>query len=201
MIKNNKDFGEGIRRLYKDALDDKRMLYPRYKETRNSKDAVIPSKLRHSIQWYLDGHLTSRPVYGVYAMGVLAEHLLHQVKFGKRDRKYALVPVMEFFAETRRAMRDMLTCCSIKMRLPKSEVSRMRLRVATLIKSAEIAIDAMKSSKKNCKCPACSGNEMSSYDRELLSAILYERSQAGVIPVESSLYRKFLVDMEPHEMI
>lgn len=201
MVKNGKDFGTGIRRLYKDALDEKRSVYPRYKETRDSHNAPKPSKLRHKIEWYLDGHLVERPLYGIYALGILAEHLLHQVKFGKHNRKQALSPAMRFFAETRRIMRDVLTSCSIDDRLPPKVLTRMRGRVKDLIESAKIAVSAIEDTKRHCVCPACNGRELSKYDSELLAAILYERSLIGDIPPDSALFRSSSLDISPHVVV
>ena len=201
MTKNGKNFGEGIRRLYKDALDETRAMYPRYKETRDGNNNIKQSKLRHKTQWYIDGHLANRPLYGIYALGTLAEHLLHKVKFSKHCKSQAIHPVMSFFAETRRVMRDVLTSCSIDKRLPKDTLARMRTRVLLLIESAKIAVEAVNSTKKTCMCPACRGRNLSAYDEELLNSILYERSVAGIIPPDSALFRNSPIDISPQEML
>lgn len=190
MVKRGKDYGSGMRRLYKDALDERRAVYPRYKETRDSRNDPKPSNLRHPVSWYLDGHLVKRPVYGIYALGVFAEHLLYRVKFGRRHGKEALIPVMGFYAKTRRVMRDMLTACSIEERVPKDVLVRMRGRVEELLIDAKIAYDAMSRTKRNHKCPVCRGLALSEYDVELLESILIKCSERGEIPRDSKLYRE-----------
>lgn len=205
MVKKGKDFGKGMRRLYKDMLDETRMTYPRYKEihkeTRNGRSTPVPLRLRHPIKWYIDGHLVNRPVYGVYALATFAEYLLHQAKFGHRGRRAALHEVMAFYAETRRTMRDMLTGCGIDNRLPPQMLNRMRERTRELIESAKMSLEAIERTKKHCLCPVCKGHPMSANDSELLVAILYECSSKGMIPPESSLYREITVDMLPEEVV
>lgn len=190
MVKQGKNYGEGIRRLYKDLLDDRRMIYPRNKEMVEAGNELKRSKLGHPDSWYLDGHLVERPVYGVYALATYAEHLLYLVKFGRRGRGMAIPQVTAFYAETRRVMRDFLTSCSIDSRVPKAVKERMRNRVLDLIESAKIARDAFESTKKKCTCPACKGSDMSKYDAELLEALLLEWSAKGDIPRESTLFRE-----------
>lgn len=190
MVKQSKNYGSGMRRLYKDLLDDQRMVYPRYKESFRDGATVKRSKLKHPEKWYLDGHLVNRPVYGVYALAIYAEHLLYLVKFGHRGRGFAIPPVASFYAETRRVMRDFLTSCKLNGRIPKAVKERMSNRVLGLIESAKEARAAVDFTKKKCTCPACKGANMSSYDAELLESLLLEWSAKGDIPKESTLYRE-----------
>lgn len=190
MIKRGKDFGTGIRRMYKDLLDDRRQVYPRYQETRDQRNDVKRSHLRHPVDWYLDGHLVQRPAYGIYALATFAEHLLYRVKFGKRHKSRAFPAVLAFYAETRRVMRDVLTACSIDSRLPKDVLERMRARTEDLVKSANEAYQAIEDMKRKCTCPVCHGNQLSKYDVELLEAMLLDYSSKGNIPRDSILFRE-----------
>lgn len=190
MKKRGKDYGEGMRRMFKDLLDDRRIVYPRYKETRTAHDKPKSSQLRHPIEWYLDGHLVNRPVYGIYALGVFAEHLLYRVKFGRGRNARALNPVMEFYAETRRVMQSLLTSCSVDKRVPKEVLHRMRKRVTELLDGARKAYDAVTKMKRDQRCPVCNGHALSAYDIELLEAILLKCSERGEIPIDSKLYRE-----------
>lgn len=199
MVKRDKDFGQGIRRLYKDALDERRAVYPMYRELRDINGEVKQSKLTHPLNWYIDGHLVNRPINGIYALARLAEFLLHKVKFGKRFHQGgALRTAMDFYADTRRAMRDVLTSCSIDTKkLPPKLRQRLSKRTGGLIEHAKKVIEACEFMKQRCDCPACKKGRITEPDAELLRNILIERSKVGIIPKTSALYREEPLDIAP----
>lgn len=201
MVKREKDFGPGIRRLYKDALDERRAVYPMYKELHDIHDDVKPCKLTHKLDWYIDGHLVKRPVNGIYAIARLAEFLLHKVKFSKRGQTAALHEVMEFFADTRRAMRDVLTSCSVDTTPSRKLKARLSERVKGLIAHAKEVLEICNLLNRRCSCPACKTGELYINDAELLRNILIERSKAGVIPKTSALYREYPLDITPNVVV
>jgi hypothetical protein len=161
-----------------------------YKELRSCNGEVKPCKLPHKLDWYIDGHLARRPANGIYALARLAEFLLHKVKFNKRGHSAALPEVMEFFADTRRAMRDVLTSCSIDTKIPSKLQARLSERMNGLIAHAKQTLEVCELLNHQCKCPACKNGKLYVNDAELLEYILVERSKAGVIPRESLLYRE-----------
>lgn len=171
------ELGDGMRRRYRAALDEKRFTFPR------------KSQVNHPMEWYLDGHLVDRPIFGLYAMANLAEYLLHHARFGKRNQSRAIVEATQFFAATRRALQNALDNHSIDERMRGRPLSALRSRVAELVTLARIAHEAVSKHSVDCTCTACNGKSISKKDAELLLAILVEQSENGTIPKTSALYR------------
>lgn len=113
----------GIRRRYRNLLDPSRFTNPRIR------------KLKHPVDWYLDGRLTVRPSFGLYTLAIVSEHFLWCAKnVHKRPRAKApqLQASMEFFAAVRRALLESRHCGSQGKRLSPSCVKRMRKTVKRL---------------------------------------------------------------------
>lgn len=168
--------GDGVRRHFYEALNESRFTYPRL-VTR-----------RHSIKWYLDGELTKRPLYGIYAMARLAEHFLNRARFGTKGQKNVIQDAAKFFADTRRTMRNILSTYDIDKRIPRESVDSIRETYVELVEEARYVYTKM-------RCALRSDEQddyelMSKNDRRLLEAILIEQSSNGTIPPWSSLFRE-----------
>jgi len=170
---------QDIRCRYRALMDDSHFRFP--KATGKS----------HAMEWYFDGHLAKRPLIGIYAFANLAEYMLHQAKCGPRRRSpSALREVAEFFAETRRAMQNVLSSYPIGRGLPAAGRRSLAARVIVLEEMARMTYDTLHRTGRRCeKCTACRGKLLTAEDAALLKAILEEQSDNGTIPPESALYR------------
>ena len=111
--------GDGIRRRYYEMLEPTRFLYPR----------GLKKTSRKPYSWYLDGHLSSRPTMGIYAMARFAEALLFNVKAKRRGWDHTkLREATEFFAATRRAMVNVLASGRVTRR-PTRKVTAYAAKV------------------------------------------------------------------------
>lgn len=116
--------GDGIRRRYREALDERRFLWPR------------KGLVHHAEPWYVSGAPMKRPVFGVYALAAFAEDQLWRARFGKR-RKPAFAEASAFFAETRCALQNVLSTYPIDRRLTRKEAESLRRVVGRLVEHAK----------------------------------------------------------------
>ena len=181
---------DDIRKKYRDAMRDERFKFPRN------------NMLSHSVGWYLDGHLISRPLTAVYAFANLAEYMLYYARHGRRGQRGAETAAVEFFAETRRAMRNVLSSYPLDRRLRPNERESVGKVAIRLCDHAKITWDELGSATKVCNCPACRGTrKLYGVDAELLEAILREQSRNGTIPPTSKLFRPDAVDNPPRTVV
>lgn len=179
-----------IRRRYRAAMSDDRYRFPR------------TSGLSHRLDWYFDGHLRARPLSAIYAYANLAEYMLHYVRFGRCRQEGAERTVSEFFAETRRAMQNVLSTYPMGKRLDAAGRESLAKVVDRLCEHAKLAKAELDSASDACECPACSGNRyLRGADVRLLEAILCEQSRNGTIPPTSPLYRASAVDKLPRTVV
>lgn len=115
--------GDGIRRRFRLALSDDRYIWPR------------KGLVHHAEPWYVSGAPLKRPVFGVYAMAAFAEDQLWRARFGKR-RKPDFAEASAFFAETRRALQNVLSTYPIGRRLTRKETESLRRVVGRLVESS-----------------------------------------------------------------
>ena len=181
---------DDIRKKYRDAMRDERFKFPRN------------NMLSHSVGWYLDGHLISRPLTAVYAFANLAEYMLYYARHGRRGQRGAETAAVEFFAETRRAMQNVLSSYPLDRRLRPNERESVGKVAIRLCDHAKITWDELGSATKVCNCPACRGTrKLYGVDAELLEAILREQSRNGTIPPTSKLFRPDAVDNPPRTVV
>lgn len=181
---------DDIRKKYRDAMRDERFKFPRN------------NMLSHSVGWYLDGHLISRPLTAVYAFANLAEYMLYYARHGRRGQRGAETAAVEFFAETRRAMQNVLSSYPLDRRLRLNERESVGKVAIRLCDHAKITWDEIGSATKVCNCPACRGTrKLYGVDVELLEAILREQSRNGTIPPTSKLFRPDAVDNPPRTVV
>lgn len=190
-----------MRRSILTPLDDVR---GKYREAMKEEHFRFPRKtvLGHKIEWYLDGHLASRPLSAIYSYACLAEYMLHYVRFGKRRQSGAETIVVEFFAETRRAMQNVLSTYPIDRRLKTKERESVRRVAERLCEHASLTYRELAMASSLCDCPACRGTgNLHGADVDLLEAILFEQSRNGTIPPTSKLFRPDAVDNPPRTVV
>lgn len=122
---------DDIRKKYRDAMRDERFKFPRN------------NMLSHSVGWYLDGHLISRPLTAVYAFANLAEYMLYYARHGRRGQRGAETAAVEFFAETRRAMQNVLSSYPLDRRLRQNERESVGKVAIRLCDHAKITWDEL----------------------------------------------------------
>ena len=158
--------------------------------------------LSHGVGWYLDGHLISRPLTAVYAFANLAEYMLYYARHGRRGQRGAETKAVEFFAETRRAMQNVLSSYPLDRRLRPNERESVGKVAIRLCEHAKLTLDELDLATKMCNCPACRGTrKLYGADAELLEAILREQSRNGTIPPTSKLFRPNAVDNPPRTVV
>ena len=181
---------DDIRKKYRDAMRDERFKFPRN------------NMLSHSVGWYLDGHLISRPLTAVYAFANLAEYMLYYARHGRRGQRGAETEAVEFFAETRRSMQNVLSSYPLDRRLRPNERESVGKVAIRLCDHAKITWAKLGLATKICICPACRGTrKLYGADAELLEAILREQSRNGTIPPTSKLFRPDAVDNPPRTVV
>ena len=111
--------GDGIRRRYRESLDESRFAHPRR------------GLVHHAEAWYLSDAPLRRPLFGIYAFAALAEDLMWRARFGRR-RAPALEDVVPLFAETRRALQNALSTYHIGKRLTERQARSLRRVVERL---------------------------------------------------------------------
>lgn len=181
---------DDIRKKYRDAMRDERFNFPRN------------NMLSHSVGWYLDGHLISRPLTAVYAFANLAEYMLYYARHGRRGQRGVETKAVEFFAETRRAMQNVLSSYPLDRRLRPNERESVGKVASRLCDHAKLTWVELDLATKMCNCPACGGTrKLHGADAELLEAILREQSRNGTIPPTSKLFRLDAVDNPPRTVV
>lgn len=181
---------DDIRKKYRDAMRDERFNFPRN------------NMLSHGVGWYLDGHLISRPLTAVYAFANLAEYMLYYARHGRRGQRSAETKAVEFFAETRRAMQNVLSSYPLDRRLRPNERESVGKVASRLCDHAKLTLDELDLATKMCNCPACRGTrKLHGADAELLESILREQSRNGTIPPTSKLFRPDTVDNPPRTVV
>ena len=115
--------GDGIRRRFREALADERFLWPRR------------GLVHHAEAWYVSGAPLRRPVFGVYALAAFAEDTLWRARFGKR-RRPDFAEASVFFADTRRALQNVLSTYPIGRRLTGRQVESLRRVVERLVEES-----------------------------------------------------------------
>lgn len=117
--------GDGIRRRYRESLAEGLFQHPRR----------LP--LNHAEGWYLrtDGP-SRRPVMGVYALAAYAENMLWRARFARKGAAPSLERAVWFFAETRRALQNVLSTYRIDRRLTAKQAESLRRVVERLQASA-----------------------------------------------------------------
>lgn len=125
--------GDGIRRRYRESLDPSRWSYPR------------KGLVHHPRGWYLhsEGPM-DRPVFGVYAMAAFAEDMLWRSRHAKRGMRPEFADAARYFAETRRALQNVLSTYRIGRRLTPTQVGALRRVVDRLQVSAQVLVGKMK---------------------------------------------------------
>ncbi len=119
---------DGIRRRFRDALDESRYMYPR------------KGLLHHSTAWFGSDAPVKRPLFGVYAFAALAEDMMWRARFGRRN-KPRFEDVVPFFAATRRALQNVLSTYKVERRLTPKEVESLR-RVVVRLRDAWLHFSA-----------------------------------------------------------
>ena len=129
--------GDGIRRRYRESLDPIRWTYPR------------KGLVHHPRDWYLhsNGPL-GRPVFGVYAMAAFAEDMLWRARHAKRGMRPEFADAARYFAETRRALQNVLSTYRIDRRLTPAQTRALRRVVERLQASARSLAGKMKKVSK-----------------------------------------------------
>lgn len=117
--------GDGIRRRYRESLAEGLFQHPRR----------LP--LNHAEGWYLrtDGP-ARRPAMGVYALAAYAENMLWRARFARKGWAPPLEKAVRFFAETRRALQNVLSTYRIGRRLTAKQAESLRRVVERLQASA-----------------------------------------------------------------
>lgn len=123
--------GDGVRRRYRESLDESRFLYPR------------KGLIHHPRSWFLSERPLARPVFGVYAMAAFAEDMLWRARHAKRGRRPAFEDAARYFAETRRALQNVLSSHRIDRRLTSSQSRRLRALVGRLVEGARGLVERM----------------------------------------------------------
>lgn len=125
--------GDGIRRRYRESLDPSRWAYPR------------KGLVHHPRDWYLHSSgPADRPVFGVYAMAAFAEDMLWRSRHAKRGMRPEFADAGLFFAETRRALQNVLSTYRIDRRLTPAQTRALRRVVERLQASARSLAGKMK---------------------------------------------------------
>ena len=124
--------GDGIRRRFRESLDEARFLYPR------------KGLIHHPRSWFLSERPLARPVFGVYAMAAFAEDMLWRARHAKKGPRPRFEDAARYFAETRRALQNVLSSHKIDRRLTAAQVRRLRTVVERLVEGARELVGKMK---------------------------------------------------------
>lgn len=116
--------GDGIRRRYRESLDPSRWTYPR------------KGLMHHPRSWFLSEKPMARPVFGVYAMASFAEDMLWRAKHAKKGMRPSVEDATRYFAETRRALQNVLSTYRIDRRLTAAQARSLRRTVERLVEGA-----------------------------------------------------------------
>ena len=124
--------GDGIRRRYRESLDPSRWTYPR------------KGLVHHPRSWFLSEKPMARPVFGVYAMASFAEDMLWRAKYAKKGMRPSVEDATRYFAETRRALQNVLSTYRIDRRLTAAQARSLRRVVERLVGGARELVGKMK---------------------------------------------------------
>jgi hypothetical protein len=127
-----RETGDGIRRKYRDSLDPSRFAYPR------------KGLVHHPRAWYLSDAPAARPSFGVYAMAAFAEDMLWRARHARKGLAPSVEDAIRFFAETRRALQNVLSTYRIGRRLTTAQSRRLRRTVEGLVTSARDLVGKMR---------------------------------------------------------
>lgn len=166
----------GVLKLYREAMQEIRFMVPE-------------RRITYPVKWYLNcDHLARRPLYGIYAMAQFAEYLLFKTKKPRKGRApgRAVIIAAEFFAETRRAMQNVLSTYPAKRHRTPKDTASIRRMFERLLVSAR---DTYQRYTDEIKPRLTKVLRLSEADAELLEKILTELSLRGTIPRGSKLYR------------
>lgn len=173
------DLKEDLRSLYRKALDPLRFTYPE-------------RSIVHPVRWYLEcDQMRRRPTYGIYAMAQFSEYLLYRVRGARRRRGSATGNSLQiatgFFAETRRALQNVLSTYSVGKRRNAKEAESLRRVFDRLYTSAK---ETYRLLRRETDAVVDVRMRLSVSDAELLESILVALSGQGVIPKGSKLFRE-----------
>lgn len=123
--------GDGVRRRFRESLDPSRYTFPRR------------GLVHHPKSWYMSDAPLKRPVFGVYALAAFAENMMWLARFGRR-RRPTIEDATRYFAETRRALQNVLSTYRVDRRLTEAQARRLRTLVSKLVDGARRLDESMK---------------------------------------------------------
>ena len=92
--------------------------------------------MHHPRSWFLSEKPMARPVFGVYAMASFAEDMLWRAKHAKKGMRPSVEDATRYFAETRRALQNVLSTYRIDRRLTAAQARSLRRTVERLVEGA-----------------------------------------------------------------
>ncbi len=134
--------GDGIRHRFREALEASRGRFPR------------KGLVHHERSWFLSDMPARRPVFGVYALAAFGEDMLWRAKFARKGMAPPVEDALVFFAETRRALQNVLSAYRIDRRLTPAQADALRRVVARLQDSARTLLEKMKKVSRPHLTPA-----------------------------------------------
>ena len=123
--------GDGVRRRFRESLDEMRWTYPR------------KGLVHHPRAWFLSEKPMARPVFGVYAMASCAEDMLWRAKNARKGKAPRYEDAAVYFAETRRALQNVLSTYRIDRRLTAAQVKSLRRVVERLVEGARELVEKL----------------------------------------------------------
>lgn len=123
--------GDGVRRRFRESLDAIRWTYPR------------KGLVHHPRAWFLSDKPMARPVFGVYAMASFAEDMLWRAKNARKGKAPRYEDAAVYFAETRRALQNVLSTYRIDRRLTAAQVKSLRRVVERLVEGARRLVEKL----------------------------------------------------------
>ena len=85
----------------------------------------------------------ARPVFGVYAMASFAEDMLWRAKNARKGKAPRYEDAAVYFAETRRALQNVLSTYRIDRRLTAAQVKSLRRVVERLVEGARELVEKL----------------------------------------------------------
>lgn len=121
--------GDGIRRRYRELLEEKHFLHPRRYVSK-----TVTNK------WLMSDEPLKRPLFGLYRLAKYAEGRLYLSRktnpfhggTPRPDEDLAFI----FFSDTRRAMRNVLYTTHVDERLTRAQLKTVRKAVSKLLNRA-----------------------------------------------------------------
>lgn len=128
--------GDGMRRRFYDMLEPRYFTFPR----------KIPKN--RTVGWYFDGHLVERPLFGVYAAGRIAEHIMYLLRAKKlTGDRAAFSATAAVYAKSRRMMESVVRHTRIDDRLPKAWTDSLRKELPGFFADARAAYELVKNTR------------------------------------------------------